>query len=81
MAKAREQERSGQRNSRKPDAKRDKQQLEAQQGRGSKRQPGQPDPAQGGTGERQQGGGGQVHQVDKPGQHAGRMRNGGQDSH
>ena len=47
----------------------------------SPRQPGQPDPAQGGTGERQQGGGGQVHQAGKPGQHAGRMRNGGQDSH
>jgi hypothetical protein len=58
-----------------------KRQQESQQERGFGRQPGQADPAQGGTGDRQQGGGGQVNQTDKPGQHAGRMRNGGQDSH
>jgi hypothetical protein len=57
------------------------QQQETQQERGFGRQPGQADPAQGGTGDRQQGGGGQVYQTDKPGQRAGRMRNGGQDSH
>ena len=56
-------------------------QQEGQQERGFGRQPGQPDPAQGGTCDRQQGGGGQAYQTDKPGQHAGRMRNGGQDSH
>jgi hypothetical protein len=58
-----------------------KPQQEGQQDRGSGRQPGQPDPAQDGTGDRQQGGGGQVTKTDKPGQRAGRMRNGGQDSH
>ena len=56
-------------------------QQESQQERGFGRQPGQADPAQGGTGDRQQGGGGQSYQTDKPGKHAGRMRNGGQDSH
>ena len=56
-------------------------QQEAQQERGFGRQPGQSDPAQGGSGDRQQGGGGQSYQTGKPGQHAGRMRNGGQDSH
>jgi hypothetical protein len=56
-------------------------QQENQQERGFGRQPGQADPAQPGTGDRQQGGGGQAYQTDKPGQHTGRMRNGGQDSH
>jgi hypothetical protein len=58
-----------------------KPQQEGQHDRGAGRQPGQPEPAQGGTGDRQQGGGGQVTRTDKPGQRAGRMRNGGQDSH
>ncbi|HEX5649904.1 MAG TPA: hypothetical protein VFX69_09625 [Steroidobacteraceae bacterium] len=53
-----------------------KPQQEGQQDRSAGRQP-----AQGGTGDRQQGGGGQVTRTDKPGQRAGRMRNGGQDSH
>ena len=69
------------RNENRPPDDEAKQQPEGQQERGFGRQPGQSDPAQGGSGDRQQGGGGQVYQTDKPGQHAGRMRNGGQDSH
>ncbi|MCE3283802.1 MAG: hypothetical protein K0R70_58 [Steroidobacteraceae bacterium] len=58
-----------------------RQEPQAQQERGFGRQPGKDDPAQPGTGDRQQGGGGQAYQTDKTGQHTGRMRNGGQDSH
>ena len=69
------------RNENRPQDDEAKQQEARPQERGFGRQPGQSDPAQSGRGDRQQGGGGQAYQTDKPGQHAGRMRNGGQDSH